>query len=230
MIMRIILLLALLSISFATAETQAKILQYNSTPITISSSTIGHLATQGNNLDPNVLKLGLEAYAKLHAEGYDQQQVLTIVDYSKPSTEPRLWVIDLKDLQVIYHTLVAHGQNSGWNVPTSFSDNPRSLESSIGVYLTGSAFFGRHGEALHLNGLDRGYNDTAAARAIEIHAADYVSAEFARLHGRLGRSWGCLAVNPQVALPIINEIKNGTVLFAYYPDRSWLSHSVFLHS
>lgn len=229
MIMRIILLLVLLSISFSAAESQARILQYNSTPITLSSSTIYNLSER-NDLDPSVLKLGLEAYAKLHAEGYDQQQVLTIVDYSKPSTEPRLWVIDLKNQQVYFHTLVAHGQNSGWNVPTSFSDSPRSLESSIGVYLTGHTFFGKHGEALHLDGLDRGYNDTAAARAIEIHAADYVSEEFARLHGRLGRSWGCLAVNPAVAMPLINEIKNGTVLLAYYPDRGWLSHSVFLRS
>ena len=200
----------------------------NTQQITPSPFTIWRLSHQGDNLDYHVLKLGLEAYAKLHAEGYDQQQMLTIVDYSKPSTQPRLWVIDLKSDQVTFHTLVAHGQNSGWNVPTSFSDNPRSLESSIGVYLTGNTYIGKHGESLRLNGLDRGYNDTAAAREIVIHAADYVSEEFAQIHGRLGRSWGCMAVNPQVATPLINQIKDGTVLFAYYPDRSWLEHSAYL--
>ncbi len=193
----------------------------------LSPFTIWRLSHQGD-LDYHVLKLGLDAYAKLHAEGYDQQQMLTIVDYSKPSTEPRLTVIDLKSDQVTFHTLVAHGQNSGWNIPTSFSDSPRSLESSIGVYLTGNTYEGKHGESLRLNGLERGYNDTAAAREIVIHAADYVSDEFARMHGRLGRSWGCMAVNPQVATPLINQIKGGTVLLAYYPDRTWLEHSDYL--
>lgn len=182
------------------------------------------------NLNPAVLKLGLEAYAKLHAEGYDQQQMLTIVDYSKPSTEPRLWVVDLKSLQVRVNSLVAHGQNSGWVVPTAFSDNPRSLESSIGVYLTGNSYFGKDGYSLRLNGLERGFNANAALRDIVIHPASYVSAEFARLHGRLGRSWGCLAVEPEVATPMINEIKNGTVVFAYYPDPNWLARSPFLQA
>lgn len=197
-------------------------------PTNLSPFAIWRLSLQGRGLDYHVLKLGLDAYDKLHAEGYDRQQILTIVDYSKPSTEPRLWVIDLKNRQVSFDTLVAHGQNSGWNIPTTFSDSPRSLESSIGVYLTGDTYFGKHGESLRLNGLERGYNDTAAARDIVIHAADYVSEEFARMHGRLGRSWGCMAVNPTVATPLINEIKNGTVLMAYYPDRGWLQHSAYL--
>ncbi len=218
----IIIILVTLSFLFSSdlfADTNQSVL---------SPFAVWRLSLQSRGLDYHVLKLGLDAYAKLHAEGYDRQQILTIIDYSKPSTEPRLWVIDLKNKEVNFDTLVAHGQNSGWNIPTSFSDSPRSLESSIGVYLTGDAFIGKHGEALHLNGLERGYNDLAAARAIEIHAADYVSEEFARMHGRLGRSWGCMAVNPAVATPLINEIKDGTVLLAYYPDHNWLEHSTYL--
>ncbi len=220
---RIILIILVIIGSFFSSNLFAQ----NASQIALSPFTIWRLSHQ-SDLDYHVLKLGLDAYAKLHAEGYDQQQMLTIVDYSKPSTEPRLTVIDLKSDQVTFHTLVAHGQNSGWNIPTSFSDSPRSLESSIGVYLTGNTYIGKHGESLRLNGLERGYNDTAAAREIVIHAADYVSEEFAHMHGRLGRSWGCMAVNPEVAGPLISQIKDGTVLMAYYPDRNWLEHSSFL--
>lgn len=181
-------------------------------------------------LDPNVLELALNAYNKLHQQGYDAQQMLTIIDYSKPSTEPRLWVIDLKHLDVLFHELVAHGKNSGLNIPTTFSNLPSSLQSSIGVFLTGNTYLGKHGYSLRLKGLEPGFNEKAAAREIVIHAADYVNAQFARIHGRLGRSWGCPAISPDVAPTIINHIKNGTVVFAYYPDKIWLSHSAYLQT
>lgn len=187
-----------------------------------------HILSQTEGLDPNVLHLALRAYGKLYQQGYDAQQILTIVDYSKPSTEPRLWVVDLKNLRVKFHEFVAHAKNSGNNVPTQFSDNPQSLQSSIGVYLTSNTYYGEHGYSLKLNGLEAGFNDKARARSIVMHAASYVSEAFARLHGRLGRSWGCFAVNPTVSNNIISNIKDGTVLFAYYPDEKWLSRSRYL--
>ncbi len=193
-----------------------------------SESTRNYILAHTNGLNPKVLDLALNAYEKLHKEGYDEKQVLTIVDYTKPSTEARLWVVDLKNLAVPFHELVAHGKNSGADFSTQFSDNPRSLESSIGVYLTGDTYVGHHGYSLRLNGLESGFNDKARAREIVVHAANYVSEAFARIHGRLGRSWGCFAVNPSISGQLISDIKGGTVLFAYYPDERWLNHSAYL--
>jgi len=193
-----------------------------------NNGVVKNILSQTDGLDPKVLNLALNAYQKLHQEGYDYQQMLTIVDYTKPSTEPRLWVLDLKTLQVKFHELVAHAKNSGGNFPTEFSDNPRSLQSSIGVFLTSNTYYGEHGYSLKLNGLEQGFNDKARARSIVMHPAEYVSETFARIHGRLGRSWGCFAVNPAVSQEIISNIKDGTVLFAYYPDARWLSHSRYI--
>lgn len=186
------------------------------------------LSAKAGDLSPQVIKLGLEAYSKARQEGMDQQQILTIVDYDMPSTQPRMWVFDLKTNTLLFKELVAHGENSGDNIPDSFSDQPESLKSSLGLYVTGQPYVGHHGVSLRLDGLEKGFNDTAAERDIVVHAAPYVSQEFADEHGRLGRSWGCFAVNPAVAQPIINTIKDGTLIFAYYPDKRWLSQSSFL--
>jgi hypothetical protein len=186
------------------------------------------ILSQTQGLNPRVLSLALEAYKKVRQEGYDQQQVLTIVDYTKPSTEPRMWVIDLKDLTVAYQTLVAHGKNSGGNYADSFSNRPQSLKSSVGVYLTQSTYVGHDGYSLRLDGLEPGFNNNALSRDIIVHPANYVSQTFADQHHRLGRSWGCFAVNPKVAPQLINNIKNGTVIFAYYPEKQWLEHSQFI--
>lgn len=191
-----------------------------------STSQVILSETQG--LSPQVLNLALEAYKKLRQEGYDQQRVLTIVDYSKPSTEPRMWVINLKSLKVAFQTLVAHGKNSGGDYATSFSNRPQSLESSIGVYLTANTYVGHDGYSLRVNGLEPGFNSNAMSRDIIVHPAPYVSNTFADEHGRLGRSWGCFAVNPKISSELINNIKGGTVIFAYYPDKQWLEHSQFI--
>ncbi len=183
------------------------------------------LSAKAPNLAPKAIKLGLEAYNKAHQEGYDSRQLLTIVDYSKPSTETRFWVFDLKNNSVIYQTLVAHGQNSGDNYTTSFSNDPRSLKSSLGLYVTEQPYEGHNGYSLRLQGLDKGFNDMAKARDIVVHGGAYVSQAFADAHGRLGRSWGCFALNPTIAHSVINTIKDGTLIFAYYPDHKYLAHS-----
>jgi len=203
----------------------------NTSTITSTGSlndTVKAITAKAPSLNPEALKLGLQAYSKVREEGRDQKQLLTIVDYSKPSTEPRLWVIDLKDNKVLFHEYVAHGKNSGDNEATSFSDRPGSLKSSIGVFLTANPYYGQHGYSLRVQGLERGFNDNALSRAIVFHAAAYVSSDFAQSYGRLGKSWGCFAVNPSVADSLINTIKGGTVVFAYYPDKHYLSSSQFL--
>lgn len=191
-----------------------------------SSAQVILSETQG--LNPHVLSLALEAYGKLRKEGYDQQRVLTIVDYSKPSTQPRMWVIDVKSLKVAFQTLVAHGMNSGGDYATAFSNAHHTHESSIGVYLTAKTYVGHDGYSLRLDGLEPGFNSNALSRDIVVHPANYVSQTFADEHGRLGRSWGCFALNPKVSSQLINNIKGGTVIFAYYPDKQWLEHSQFI--
>lgn len=181
------------------------------------------LSSKAQNLDPEAIKLGLEAYNKARLQGLDTQQVLTVVDFSKPSVDPRFVVFDLKTDSVLYQELVAHGQNSGGNMADSFSNDPSSHKSSLGLYLTQQTYSGHHGYSLKLDGLEKGVNDTAAAREIVVHSAAYVSDSTAQMLGRLGRSWGCFALNPSVAPAVISTIKNGTLLFAYYPDRHWIS-------
>lgn len=189
---------------------------------------IENFLSKSHTLNETVLRLGLHAYNKVRQQGIDSKQLLTIIDYSKPSSEPRLWVLSMKDNNVLFHVYVTHGKNSGTNIPSSFSDRSRSLKSSLGVFLTTSPYYGRHGYSLRVQGLEKGFNDHAISRAIVFHGARYASANFALTHGRLGNSWGCFAVSPEIAKALINTIKDGTVVFAYYPDQRWLSSSHFL--
>ena len=155
----------------------------------------------------------------------DRPRLLTIIDYSLPSTEPRLWVIDRDRRRVLFHVLVAHGRGSGENYATQFSNRAGSLQSSLGLFLTEETYVGANGHSLRLRGLEPGINDRARERAVVMHGAPYVDADFARQHGRLGRSWGCPALETQIARPLIDLIREGSLLFAYAPDRSWFDHS-----
>lgn len=186
------------------------------------------LKSQAGNIDDRVLRLGLTAYLKARQKGYAGKEVLTVIDYSKPSTERRLWVFDLRKNRTLFNTWVTHGKNSGGINATSFSNSPGSLKSSIGVFLTAEPYIGKNGYSLRLRGLERGVNDYAYSRAIVIHGAAYANAANIRTYGQIGRSWGCPAVGASLAKPIINTIKEKSVLFAYYPDRKWLSRSQFL--
>jgi hypothetical protein len=154
-----------------------------------------------------------------------RSDVLTVIDYTKPSNERRLWVFDLNHSRVLFEELTAHGKNSGDNQAVRFSNAPGSLMTSLGAFTTGNAYVGRHGLSLRLEGLEKGINDNSMSRAIVIHAADYVSDAIAKAKGQIGRSWGCPAVRPQIARRLIETIQGGTLVLAYYPDRSWLQTS-----
>lgn len=154
--------------------------------------------------------------------------VLTVIDYSRPSTEPRLFVIDMTSNRVAFSELVAHGRGSGDNAAERFSNQDGSRMSSLGVFLAGGTYNGQHGLSLRLDGLEPGFNDRARERAIVMHAAGYVSAAMIASQGRLGRSWGCPAVRPAIAKPLIDAIKDGSLVVAYYPDADWLARSTFL--
>jgi hypothetical protein len=175
-----------------------------------------------------VLDLAMRAYRCGRAEGQFDSPILTVIDYSLPSTEKRLWVIDLAKRQVLFHELVAHGQNSGEAYAVDFSNRPESRQSSLGLFRTDDVYDGRHGESLRLIGLEPGINDRAEERRIVMHGAAYVSPRVVQRFGQLGRSWGCPAVDGTVLPQIVRHIKDGTALFAYYPDPRWLQQSHFL--
>lgn len=182
-----------------------------------------------SNLNSNVLKLALTAYEHAKDTGVTNNPLLTIVDYTKPSTERRLWVIDLSNNNVVFNTWVAHGKNSGDTNPTSFSNQPESLKSSIGVFVTAdNTYSGKHGDSLRVQGLESGFNNNAYNRSIVFHGASYVSSVIAK-SGKLGRSWGCWAVSQDIIASLVNTIKNKALVVAYYPDKKWLSQSAFLH-
>lgn len=201
----------------------------NFNPKDVNGLTYDQLSGSKNQLDPQVFDLGVKAYTCANKRGLESKPVLTIIDYSKPSSQPRMWIIDLAHKKVKYEELVAHGKNSGELVPTHFSNSVNSLESSIGVYKTAYTYYGKDGYSLRLQGLEKGYNSNAMSRAVVIHGADYVSQDMIHKYGEIGRSWGCPAVSENMLKPTINTIKGGTLVFAYYPDRSWLKQSSFLH-
>ncbi|TLF52078.1 murein L,D-transpeptidase catalytic domain family protein [Halomonas urmiana] len=152
---------------------------------------------------------------------------LAVIDFSLPSTEPRLWVFDLQRQRLLFKELVSHGQGSGNAVAQHFSNVPESHQSSIGLFRTMNSYRGSNGYSLRLEGLEPGVNDLAYERAIVIHGADYVSEDFIEQTGRLGRSHGCPAVRQKVATPLIDSIKEDQYLFTYYPDPEWLASSTF---
>lgn len=172
-------------------------------------------AATAAGLSTGVLALAVEAHDRVVAAGRSASSLLTVIDYSKLSREKRLWVVDLDRDSVLAHTLVAHGRNSGGDRATHFSNDLGSNQTSLGTFVTGKTYVGAHGLSLRLIGLDPGVNDNALARAIVIHAAEYVNSGIVASLGRLGRSLGCPALSPDVAPEIIDLIKDGTVVFAY---------------
>jgi hypothetical protein len=155
--------------------------------------------------------------------------IISIIDFSKPSTEKRFYVIDLLNKKLIYRCFVAHGKNTGENTAVNFSNTTGSLKSSLGFFVTAETYNGDNGYSMKLDGLEKGINDSARVREIVIHGADYVSQEFIYKEGRLGRSWGCPALPADVSRDIINKISGGSCLFIYAKDKFYLENSVFLN-
>ena len=179
-------------------------------------------------VDADVFNLALSAAnCAVRSGAVGNPSTLTVIDYSKHSTEKRLWVYDLRTHELLYEELVAHGQGSGGNLATAFSNEPDTHRTSLGLFVTEDTYVGKNGYSLRLEGLDRGFNDRARDRAIVMHGAPYVSEEFAHAQGRLGRSWGCPALSEDVARPLIDRVKGGGLVFSYYPDQEWLKTSKF---
>ncbi|MBC8084196.1 MAG: murein L,D-transpeptidase catalytic domain family protein [Hymenobacter sp.] len=204
-----------LSVEMRRAQHMAAFEQY-----VLSSYTKARLIRYG--VPANVYREALMGYYSLGQRGQvvSGQSVLTIIDFERPSQQKRLWVIDLKKQTVLFHTLVAHGKNSGADLAQFFSNQEGSEMSSLGFYVTGDTYQGRHGLSLKLHGQDPGFNTNAASRAVVVHGADYVSEEFVRRHGRLGRSQGCPALPVEQSAAIIRAIAGGSVLFAHGPGEA----------
>jgi len=219
--------LALASGPAATAE--AKSLNI---PGTVPNGEIAQkLLQQAPGLTADALRLALRAAEKAASEGLiTRSDLLTVIDYSLPSTQPRLFVFDLAHEKLLFRELVAHGVNSGDNLTTRFSNIENSRATSLGLFVTAGTYFGSNGYSLKLRGLERGFNDQALARAIVMHGAPYVSQATVQALGRLGRSWGCPALPARISKKIIDQVKGGSPIFAYYPDQNWLRSSRFLNS
>lgn len=187
------------------------------------------LSTAAPDLDLQVLVHAVAAMQCATSNGTPAAERLAVIDFSLPSSERRLWLFDLQDAGLLLNDLVAHGQGSGDNLARQFSNIEGSHQSSIGLFRTAESYYGQHGYSLRMDGLEPGINDQARRRAIVIHGADYVDESWVEQYGRIGRSHGCPAVNPEISDFVVDSLKDGQFLFAWYPDVRWLQTSAVLN-
>lgn len=179
-------------------------------------------------LNPEVINKVLTILDCTKNAHVEYNPIVTVIDYSLPANQKRLWVFDLNQKKLLFHTYVSHGIKSGALLSHYFSNQYDSKTSSIGVYTTDKSYYGREGLSLKLNGLEKGFNDHAYNRSLVMHGGWYLDEAFIQKYGRSGRSWGCPAVPEELAEPIINRIKDNTLLIVYYPDEHWLATSKYL--
>jgi len=181
-------------------------------------------------LSQDAFKYGLQGYLNLVSNGVvTNDHILSIVDFSLPSSKKRLFVIDVVTGKLLFNTFVSHGRNSGQEMATEFSNDLNSFKSSLGFFVTGNTYSGEHGYSLRLQGQEAGINDNAYDRDIVMHAANYVNEKTIKAKGFIGRSLGCPAVPPAVHKAIINTIKGGSCLFLYGSDTAYISHSKIIN-
>ncbi len=204
----------------------------NKDSVTLSANVMPYqdvydtLHLQSLQLTKQAFDLALQGFQKLLLSGkIKNPDILTIVDFSQPSTTKRMYIIDLKNRKLLEHSLVSHGRNTGQLMATSFSNRPESFQSSLGFYVTSETYSGKHGLSLRLDGMEKDINDNARERAIVIHGADYASENFCKSTGYLGRSYGCPAVPSNVSKAIINLLRDGSCLFIYFPDKNYRKNS-----
>lgn len=186
------------------------------------------LARIAPGLNQQALRHALAAMQCAVNHGADPARRLAVIDYSRPSTERRLWIFDLQRKRLLLRDFVAHGRKSGENFAQAFSNRLGSHQSSLGLFRTAESYRGKHGYSLRMDGLEPGLNDLARERAIVIHGAGYVNPRWAQKHGRIGRSLGCPAVRPEVARMVVDQLKGGQFLFAWHSNQRWLKASAYL--
>jgi hypothetical protein len=173
----------------------------------------------------------LKGYSYLQRRGLLlNKAILSICDFSQSSRKKRLYIIDIENKKLIVNTYVAHGKNSGSEYAKSFSNNPNSLKSSLGFYVTRDTYLGGHGLSLKIQGVEKGFNDKAIRRNIVVHGSGYVGDDFVNSNSACGRSYGCPAVPSDESDMVINAIKNGSCLFIYHPTQKYIKQSRILNS
>ena len=197
---------------------------YAANPLLLNK--LSHAAPE---LNPQALKSALSAMQCAVNNGAKQARHLAVIDFSQPSTARRLWIFDLNRKTLVLRDLVAHGKESGENFATSFSNTEGSNQSSLGLFSTQESYVGSHGYSLRMDGLEPGINDQARERAIVIHPANYVNPLWSKTQGRIGRSLGCPAVRPQVARQVVDKLKNGQFMYAWYPNQQSLQSSAYIN-
>lgn len=224
MIYKILPLLLFFSMSFSTSDVTVK------TPVKALAASEGNAISAAEatyqNLNAQKFALpklesftkALEGFNNLKRQGVVTKNILTLVDFSLSSNSKRLWVIDMSTNTILFHSLVAHGRNTGEEFANSFSNKAESFRSSLGFYATGEVYVGKHGKSMRLDGLEKGKNDNARNRAVVMHGADYVSESFIKNNSRLGRSLGCPAIPVELTDKIINTIKDKSCLYIHHPS------------
>jgi len=196
---------------------------FNKTPMPLAAiDEVYEEAALEPVMEKNVFRMAMTGYSKIAPKN---DSLISIIDFSRPSTDKRFYLIDLANKTLLFNTFTSHGVNTGEDQAIAFSNKNGSRQSSLGFYLTAETYEGKHGKSLKLDGLERGFNNRARKRYIVIHSADYVSESFIKEHGRLGRSWGCPALPPDLTQDIIKRIKDGSVLFIYSHDDNYLENS-----
>jgi len=190
---------------------------------------VDSLARTAPKLDRQVLTHAVAAMQCAVNNGATPADRLAVIDFSRPSSERRLWIFDLRQQRLLLRDFVAHGQKSGENLATRFSNRVGSHQSSIGLFRTAESYIGKHGYSLRMDGLEPGINDRARERAIVIHPAAYVNPAWIATQGRIGRSQGCPAVRPEVARMVVDSLKGGQFMFSWYPDQKWVRNSAYLN-
>lgn len=186
------------------------------------------LQQQAPTMSNTVLNKVVTALKCTHSYRVDNNNILSVIDYSLPSNQKRLWIFDLAQKKLLFNTYVSHGIKSGTLLTNFFSNKYNSKASSIGVYKTEQSYYGREGLSLRLTGLDRSFNDNAMNRAIVMHGGWYMDEDFIKRYGRPGRSWGCPAVPLNMYKAVINTIKENSLLVVYYPNDNWFAKSKYL--
>ncbi|RMX15121.1 hypothetical protein EAS68_12875 [Legionella jordanis] len=203
--------------------------EYSRIPVTPMREIEAMLRKESPALSPAVANKVMTSLKCADRYNINHNEILTVIDYSLPSSEKRLWVFNLRQKKLLYHTYVSHGIRSGALLTKYFSNKYDSKASSIGVYTTEKSYHGRDGLSLQLAGLDSGFNDNAANRAVVMHGGWYVDEQFIKRYGRPGRSWGCPALPLDLTSSIINTIKDKSFLVIYYPSDNWFVKSKFLN-
>lgn len=194
------------------------------------SAIYNNLNLESLGLSRQAFESGIKGFEYLLSTGkLHNDQIISIVDFSLPSSKKRLFVIDLKNNKVLFNTYVSHGRNSGRELAQEFSNDAESFKSSLGFYVTGGTYDGKHGFSMRLMGEEPGFNDNALSRSIVMHCAEYINESVIKTQGFIGRSLGCPALSPTIYKPVIEKIKNGTCLFLYSPNKNYLTRSKIIN-